>query len=92
MEHASLIPMPLTPNQIRGFWAAWAGWAHDGMDSFLFALVLVPVLRDLLPRSGIAAKQANTGFSRFIAAGVAFPLGLALLALAVEAGGKELPA
>jgi MFS family permease len=51
----------LTPNQIRGFWAAWGGWTLDGMDSFLYALVLVPALRDLLPRSGIAATQANIG-------------------------------
>jgi MFS family permease len=53
---------PLTANQIRGFWAAWAGWALDGMDSFIYALVLVPALRDLLPRSGLAANQANIGF------------------------------
>jgi MFS family permease len=52
----------LTPNQIRGFWAAWAGWALDGMDSFIYALILVPALRDLLPRSGIAAGQDNVGF------------------------------
>ena len=32
------------------------------MDSFLYALVLVPALRDLLPRSGIAADSANVGF------------------------------
>jgi MFS family permease len=51
----------LTTNQIRGFWAAWAGWALDGMDSFIYALVLVPALRDLLPRSGIAADDANIG-------------------------------
>jgi MFS family permease len=53
---------PLTKNQIRGFWAAWAGWALDGMDSFIYALVLVPALRDLLPRSGLPATQANIGF------------------------------
>src|ERR1035437_9213889 len=53
---------PLTTNQIRGFWAAWAGWALDGMDSFIYALVLVPALRDLLPRSGLSATQANIGF------------------------------
>ena len=53
---------PLTRNQIRGFWAAWAGWALDGMDSFLYALVLVPAMRQLLPRSGIDANQANIGF------------------------------
>ena len=32
------------------------------MDSFIYALVLVPALRDLLPRSGIAATPANIGF------------------------------
>ncbi len=35
---------PLNHNQIRGFWAAWGGWALDGMDSFIYALVLVPSL------------------------------------------------
>ena len=53
---------PLSANQIRGFWAAWGGWALDGMDSFIYALVLVPALRNLLPRSGIDATQANVGF------------------------------
>jgi MFS family permease len=53
---------PLTRNQVRGFWAAWGGWALDGMDSFLYALVLVPSLRDLLPRSGIAATKGNVGY------------------------------
>jgi MFS family permease len=52
----------LTPNQIRGFWAAWAGWALDGMDSFIYALVLVPAMRELLPKSGIPATPANIGF------------------------------
>jgi MFS family permease len=32
------------------------------MDSFIYALVLVPSLRDLLPRSGIAANKGNVGF------------------------------
>jgi len=53
---------PLTRNQIRGFWASWGGWALDGMDSFIYALVLVPSLRDLLPRSGIAATKGNIGY------------------------------
>jgi MFS family permease len=52
----------LTRNQIRGFWASWGGWTLDGMDSFIYALVLVPSLRDLLPRSGIAATKGNIGF------------------------------
>ena len=53
---------PLNRNQIRGFWAAWGGWALDGMDSFIYALVLVPSLRDLLPRSGIPATKGTVGF------------------------------
>jgi MFS family permease len=52
----------LTRNQVWGFGAAWGGWALDGMDSFIYALVLVPALHDLLPRSGISSDAANTGF------------------------------
>src|SRR6266446_3753280 len=60
---ASVSPKtPLTRNQIRGFLASWGGWALDGMDSFIYALVLVPALRELLPRSGIAATNANVGY------------------------------
>lgn len=59
---ASSLSLPsLTRNQVRGFWAAWGGWALDGMDSFIYALVLVPSLRVLLPRSGIAATKGNIG-------------------------------
>ena len=53
---------PLTRNQIRGFWASWAGWALDGMDSFIYALVMIPALKDLLPRSGIRADTASLGY------------------------------
>src|SRR5205807_10567256 len=53
---------PLTPNQVRGFWAAWAGWTFDGMDSFIYALVLVPALSELLPHSGIGATPAKVGY------------------------------
>jgi MFS family permease len=52
----------LTRNQIRGFWASWGGWTLDGMDSVIYALVLVPSLRELLPRSGIAATKGNIGY------------------------------
>jgi len=52
----------LTSNQKRGFLAAWGGWALDGMDSFIYALVLVPALTELLPASGIQATPANIGF------------------------------
>ena len=34
----------------------------DGMDSFIFSLVLIPALRDVLPSSGIAATTANVGY------------------------------
>jgi MFS family permease len=52
----------LTKNQFWGFGAAWSGWALDGMDSFIYALVMVPALHDLLPRSGISNDAAHTGF------------------------------
>lgn len=55
-------PAKLTTNQIRGFWAAWAGWALDGMDGFIYALVMVPALRDVLPNSGIKADAGNIGY------------------------------
>ena len=51
----------LTSKQIRAFWASWAGWTLDGMDSFIYALVLVPAMRELLPKSGIAPSAANIG-------------------------------
>jgi MFS family permease len=52
----------LTRNQIRGFWGAWGGWALDGMDSFIYSLVLAPALTELLPRSGILATPSNVGY------------------------------
>ena len=52
----------LNANQIKGFWAAWGGWTLDGMDAFIYALVLVPALNELLPRSGIAVNAGNTGY------------------------------
>jgi len=52
----------LNANQIKGFWAAWGGWTLDGMDAFIYALVLVPALTELLPRSGVAVNQGNVGY------------------------------
>ncbi len=49
-------------NQVRSFWAAWGGWSMDGMDSFIYSLVLVPALTELLPRSGIPATTSNIGY------------------------------
>lgn len=53
----------LNSQQIVGFWAAWAGWLLDGMDSVIYALVLIPALTELLPKSGIAATPANLGWA-----------------------------
>jgi len=60
-DSASAISPSLTQNQIRGFWASWGGWTLRGMDSYVYALVLVPWLRELLPRSGIPATKRNIG-------------------------------
>jgi MFS family permease len=51
----------LNPDQKKSFFAAWAGWAMDGMDGFIYALVLGPAMRELLPASGIEATPANVG-------------------------------
>jgi MFS family permease len=53
----------LTRGQIVGFWAAWTGWTLDGMDSFIYALVLSPALTELLPKSGIKSTPGNVGFA-----------------------------
>ena len=54
---------PLNRSQIAGFWGAWTGWTLDGMDSFIYALVLAPALTELLPRSGFAATSTNVGLA-----------------------------
>jgi MFS family permease len=60
MDHPT--STPLTKNQSRGFLASWGGWALDGMDSYIFALVLVPALKELLPRSGLRGDVAGVGY------------------------------
>ena len=58
MQHTKL-----TSAQITGFWAAWSGWTLDGMDSFIYALVLSPALAELLPKSGFAKTPENVGLA-----------------------------
>jgi MFS family permease len=53
------IKTPLTREQIRGFWTVYLGWVLDGVDSVIFALVLIPALTELLPNSGITPTPAN---------------------------------
>jgi len=57
------VSTPLNRQQIIGFWAAWSGWVLDGMDSVIYALVLAPAMRELLPNSGIDPTPANIAFS-----------------------------
>jgi MFS family permease len=49
----------LTKQQKIGFLGCWLGWVMDGVDSFIFALVFVPSIRELLPASGFEATPAN---------------------------------
>ncbi len=60
---AAALPTPLTAAQVRGFWAAWTGWTLDGMDSFIFALVLAPALTELLPKSGLDGSPGSVVFA-----------------------------
>jgi MFS family permease len=53
------IKTPLSREQIRGFWTVYLGWVLDGVDSVIFALVLIPAMTELLPNSGITATPAN---------------------------------
>jgi MFS family permease len=54
---------PLNRQQVLGFWAAWFGWMLDGMDSVIYALVLAPAMKELLPRSGLANSPADIAFA-----------------------------
>jgi MFS family permease len=61
--HPGAASEPLSTAQIRGFWAAWLGWTLDGMDSFIFALVLAPALTELLPKSGMDGTPAHVVYA-----------------------------
>ncbi len=54
---------PLSKAQIVGFWSAWAGWTLDGMDSFIYALVLSPALNELLSTPDHKATPTEVGFA-----------------------------
>lgn len=40
----------------QAFLAAWLGWAFDGLDAFLYTLVAVPLLKDLLGAGALPAE------------------------------------
>jgi MFS family permease len=48
--------MGITRTQSAAFWAAWLGWTFDGLDGFMYALVAVPFVKELL---GAGATQAD---------------------------------
>jgi MFS family permease len=47
--------------QRHAFLAAWGGWVLDSMDASLYAQVLVPALKELLPASGFGSDVAQLG-------------------------------
>ena len=51
----------LDRSQRHAFLAAWGGWVLDSMDASLYAQVLIPALKELLPRSGYVADVAGLG-------------------------------
>lgn len=59
---AAISPPRSRSNQRRGFIAAFGGIVLDGVDSFIYALVLVPALRGLLPASGVEPTVGNVSF------------------------------
>lgn len=50
MASTTIAPEPLTPAQRKAFIAAWLGWGFDGLDSFIYALVAVPFVAELMQR------------------------------------------
>lgn len=90
---APVSPARFTSNQRRGFLAAWGGVVLDGVDSFIYALVLVPALRALLPASGVEPTVGNLSFygSLLFSVFTFLGAGLLLLPLAIETRGKPLP-
>jgi MFS family permease len=53
----------LNRQQVLGFWAAWGGWMLDGMDSVIYALVLGPAMKELLPLSGYSNSPADIAYA-----------------------------
>lgn len=63
------------------FWASYFGWLLDGFDTTIYAFVLVPALKVILPNSGVSASKTPhwglTFFAIFLAGwGSSFLVGL----------------
>ncbi|WP_234533212.1 MFS transporter [Streptomyces shenzhenensis] len=63
-------PRHMTSRARRSFAAAVGGWAMDGFDIAIFALVASPALAELLPKSGVAATGTNVGVYAQLSAAV----------------------
>ncbi|MHB8635647.1 MAG: MFS transporter [Fimbriimonadaceae bacterium] len=63
MASTTIAEQPLTPVQKKAFAAAWLGWGFDGLDSFIYPLVAVPFVTELMPKgtpvSDITIKAAT---------------------------------
>ena len=44
----------------KAFLAAWLGWAFDGLDGFLYTLVAIPLVKELLGQGASPASVAGT--------------------------------
>ncbi len=69
------------PAQKHIFWASYFGWMLDGFDTTIYAFVLVPALKVILPASGVPASDTPhwglTFFAIFLAGwGASFLVGL----------------
>ncbi|WP_427919189.1 MFS transporter [Streptomyces sp. cg40] len=73
----SSAPARMTSRARRSFAAAVSGWAMDGFDIAIFALVASPALAELLPKSGTDATATNVGLYAQLSAAV-FLLGWGL--------------
>jgi len=52
---ATISDQRLTSTQKKAFAAAWLGWGFDGLDSFIYSLVAIPFVRELLGPSASLA-------------------------------------
>lgn len=52
-------PQTLDPVRRKAFFAAWLGWAFDGLDGFLYTLVAIPLMKDLLGSGSSLASIAT---------------------------------
>lgn len=58
MESATLRPKKHNP--VTAFIAAWLGWCFDGLDGYLYVLVALPFVKELLGPEATIEKVAGT--------------------------------